>query len=194
MSQIDIQYYKTASTEFIMGSYDDKLCMLDFRYRKMRNTVDSRIKKLLNAEYVEQDNAVLKQTRQQLDEYFSSKREEFEIPLLMLGTEFQKSVWEELLKIPYGKTASYLELSKAIGNEKAVRAVANANGANAISIIIPCHRIIGSDRSLTGYAGGLPLKKKLLELEKILLAKNGSVKEFPFCKDVSVYINKNYYS
>jgi len=175
MNQIDIQYYKIASTEFILGSYEGKLCMLDFRYRKMRKSVDSRIKKLLNAEYVEQNNAVLKQTRQQLDEYFLSKRKEFEIPLLMLGTEFQKNVWEELLKIPYGKTASYLELSKAVGNKKAVRAVANANGANAISIIIPCHRIIGSDGSLTGYAGGLPLKKKLLELENNLFTITGSI-------------------
>jgi len=86
----------------------------------------------------------------------------------MLGSDFQKSVWKALLEIPYGKTASYLELAKKIGNEKAVRAVANANGANAIGIIIPCHRIIGSDGSLTGYGGGLPLKKKLLELENNL--------------------------
>ena len=166
MNKINVQYYKLAFTEFIMGSYDNKLCMLDFRYRKKRDTVDNRIKKLLNAGYVELDDEVLKQTRQQLDEYFSLQRKSFEIPLLMLGTEFQKSVWEALVKIPYGKTSSYLELSKSIGNEKAVRAVANANGANAIGIIIPCHRIIGSDGSLTGYAGGLTLKKKLLELEK----------------------------
>ena len=109
-------------------------------------------------------------TRAQLDEYFLAKRSEFNIPLLMLGTTFQKSVWNALLRIGYGKTASYLELSKIIGNEKAVRAVANANGANAIAIIIPCHRIIGSDGSLTGYAGGLALKKKLLELENNLFS------------------------
>ena len=168
MNQINIQYYKIASTEFILGSYSDKLCMLDYRYRKMRDSVDTRMKKLLNAEYIEKDNAVLKETRKQLDEYFAMKRKKFELPFLMVGTEFQKSVWKELEKIPYGQTASYLELSKAIGNEKAVRAVANANGANAIGIIIPCHRIIGSDGSLTGYAGGLPLKKKLLELENNL--------------------------
>ena len=168
MNKINIQYYKIASTEFILGSYGDKLCMLDYRYRKMRDLVDSRIKKLLNAEYIEKDDEVLKKTRRQLEEYFSSKRKEFELPLLMVGTEFQKSVWEALLKIPYGQTASYLDLSKVIGNEKAVRAVANANGANAIAIIVPCHRIIGSDGSLTGYAGGLPLKKKLLELENNL--------------------------
>ncbi|MFT5661797.1 MAG: methylated-DNA-[protein]-cysteine S-methyltransferase [Sulfurimonas sp.] len=103
MNQINIQYYKIASVEFIMGSYNGKLCMLDYRYRKMRDTVDGRIKKLLNAEYIEKDSEILKETRHQLDEYFSMKRREFEIPLLMVGTEFQKNVWEGLLKIPYGK-------------------------------------------------------------------------------------------
>jgi methylated-DNA-[protein]-cysteine S-methyltransferase len=100
--------------------------------------------------------------------YFANERKNFDIPLLMVGTDFQRSVWDGLIKIPYGNTASYLELSKNIGNEKAVRAVANANGANAISILIPCHRIIGSDGALTGYAGGLPAKKRLLELESNL--------------------------
>ena len=168
MHQVNIQYYKTQYAEFILGSYDGKLCILDFRYRKKRTAVDSRIKKALNAEYIEKDDEVLQKTRLQLDEYFMMKRSEFDIPLLMLGTAFQKSVWNALLKIPYGETASYLELSKIIGNEKAVRAVANANGANAIGIIIPCHRIIGSNGKLTGYAGGLSLKKRLLELENNL--------------------------
>ena len=85
----------------------------------------------------------------------------------MVGTDFQKSVWEALMNIPYGKTVSYLELSQNIGKPKAVRAVANANGANALSLFIPCHRIIGKDGSLTGYAGGLEIKKKLLELETL---------------------------
>lgn len=168
MNQVNIQYYKTKYAEFIIGSYNGKLCMLDFRYRKMRKTVDNRIKKTLNAEFIEKDDELLKETRKQLNEYFDMKRREFDIPILMLGTEFQKSVWKALLKITYGKTASYLELSKIIGKEKAVRAVANANGANSIGIIIPCHRIIGSNGELTGYAGGLALKKRLLELENNL--------------------------
>ena len=134
----------------------------------MRKSVDDRIKKLLDADYIEVDDELLKETRKQIDEYFIMQRQEFTLPLLMVGTEFQKSVWNALLKIPYGKTASYLELSKIIGNEKAVRAVANANGANAIAIIIPCHRIIGTNGKLTGYGGGLPLKKKLLDLENNL--------------------------
>ena len=106
----------------------------------------------------------------QLKEYFDGKRKTFDIPLLTIGTDFQKSVWDGLIKIPYGTKASYLELSKNIGNEKAVRAVASANGANAIGILIPCHRIIGSNGDLVGYAGGLPAKKKLLELESNLFS------------------------
>ena len=87
------------------------------------------------------------------------------MPIHLIGTEFQKSVWKQLQEIPYGETRSYLKLSQELGNEKAIRAVASANGANGISIIIPCHRIIGSNKELVGYAGGLPGKKKLLELE-----------------------------
>lgn len=173
MNKINIQYYKTSYAEFILGSYEGKLCMLDYRYRKMRESIDNRLKKALTAEYMQEDSNVLVQTRKELDEYLKSERKEFDVPLLMLGSEFQQSVWRALLKIPYGKTVSYLELSKNIGNEKAVRAVANANGANAISIIVPCHRIIGSDGSLTGYAGGLSLKKKLLELENNLFNPQG---------------------
>ena len=168
MNQINIQYYKTKYGEFILGSYDEKLCMVDFRYRKMRKTIDDRIKKGLNAEFIEQDNEVLQKTRLQLGEYFNMRRRTFDIPIQMVGTNFQRSVWEALLKVPYGTTSTYLQLAKDINNEKAVRAVANANGANAIGIIIPCHRIIGTNGELTGYAGGLPLKKCLLELEQNL--------------------------
>jgi len=135
----------------------------------MRKAVDARITKALKAEYIEKDDALLKETRQELDEYFKKERKTFDIPLLTIGTDFQKSVWEALLKIPYSTTSSYLQLAKDIGNEKAVRAVANANGANAIGIIIPCHRIIGSNGELTGYAGGLHVKKRLLKLEEASL-------------------------
>jgi methylated-DNA-[protein]-cysteine S-methyltransferase len=102
---------------------------------------------------------------QQLDEYFNKKREIFDLPLDLQGTDFQKRVWNELLKIPFGKTISYKELSLRLGDIKAIRAVAAANGANPVSIIVPCHRVIGSDGSLTGYAGGLWRKRWLLEHE-----------------------------
>ena len=101
----------------------------------------------------------------QLQEYFIGVRKDFNLKLHPNGTDFQYSVWEELKKIPYGKTRSYMEQTKALGNLKAIRAVASANGKNPISIIIPCHRVIGSDGSLTGYAGGIWRKKWLLEHE-----------------------------
>lgn len=169
MNQINIQYYKTKIGKLILGSFDGKLCILDFEYRKMRKTVDSRIKKNLKAEFVEQDDKVLKETRKQLDEYFDRYRKKFDIPLLIVGTDFQKSVWNALIEVPYGETSTYLQLAKDIGNEKSVRAVASANGANAIALIIPCHRIIGSDGNLVGYGGGLPIKKRLLKLEQSIL-------------------------
>ena len=168
MNKISIQYYKSPVGEILLGSYEGKLCIADWKYRRMRTTIDSRIQKGLKAEYVEECSAVIEETIKQMQEYFAGERKVFDIPLLMVGTEFQKSVWEGLMQIPYGTTASYLELSKNIGNEKAVRAVASANGANSISIMIPCHRIIGSNGDLVGYAGGLPAKKKLLELERNL--------------------------
>jgi len=101
----------------------------------------------------------------QLEEYFSGQRREFTVPLEFAGTEFQCRVWSELKKIPYGETVSYAELARRIGNPAAVRAVAAAVGANPISIFVPCHRVVGSDGSLTGYAGGLDAKRLLLDLE-----------------------------
>jgi methylated-DNA-[protein]-cysteine S-methyltransferase len=101
----------------------------------------------------------------QLDEYFRGERKEFNVEINPAGTEFQSKVWNLLKKIPYGKTLSYLELSKQFGDEKAIRAIASANGKNPIPIIIPCHRVIGNDGKLTGYAGGLLKKQWLLEHE-----------------------------
>jgi len=166
MNQINIQYYKTKVGEFILGSFDSKLCMLDWRYRRMRTTIDNRIRNGLKAEYVENGDELIDKAIEQLDEYLHGDRSRFDIPLLMAGTEFQKSVWNALIKVPYGHTSTYLQLAENVNNKKAVRAVASANGANAISLIIPCHRIIGSNGDLVGYAGGLPVKKRLLELEK----------------------------
>jgi methylated-DNA-[protein]-cysteine S-methyltransferase len=166
MTDICIQYHKTKIGELVLGSFEDKLCLLDFRYRKMRKVVDARLKKGLNSFFIEEDSEIIEKTRSELDEYFQENRQEFDVPIQMVGTDFQKSVWNALLKITYGTTSSYLQLAKYINNEKAVRAVAGANGANAIAIMIPCHRIIGSNGELVGYAGGLPTKKRLLTLEQ----------------------------
>ncbi|HEX6928917.1 MAG TPA: methylated-DNA--[protein]-cysteine S-methyltransferase [Gammaproteobacteria bacterium] len=103
----------------------------------------------------------------QLEEYFAGKRRDFDLPLAPHGTAFQQRVWNALLKIPFGKAVSYSDIAQRIGNPNAVRAVGLANGRNPIPVIIPCHRVIGKDGSLTGYGGGLPIKKKLLALEGI---------------------------
>ena len=121
---------------------------------------------LLSSDNDENNDETINNAIEQLDEYLRGDRTNFNIPLLMVGTEFQKSVWSALLKVPYGLTSTYLQLAENVNNKKAVRAVASANGANAISLIIPCHRIIGSNGELVGYAGGLPVKKRLLELEQ----------------------------
>lgn len=110
---------------------------------------------------------VLQQTIAQLQEYFSGSRKQFELPLQPEGTDFQQKVWEQLNSIPFGKTASYLDVAKAVSGEKAIRAVGAANGKNPICLIVPCHRVIGSDGSLTGYAGGLWRKEWLLQHEGI---------------------------
>lgn len=165
MESIKIQYFDTPYGELILGAYKEQLCMCDWRYRKMRTAIDNRLQKLLNAEYVEEKSDVIDLTITQLKEYFEGSRKTFNIPLLFAGTDFQKTVWKALLEIPYGSVDTYAGLSKKIDNTLAIRAVAAANGANAISILVPCHRIIGSDGKLIGYAGGLTAKKGLLELE-----------------------------
>ena len=111
------------------------------------------------------DTDVLAKCRQQLDEYFSGERKTFDFPVKQEGTLFQEKVWNELLHIPYGKTISYRQLSQMIGNVKSIRSVGTANGRNSLPIVVPCHRVIGSDGSLTGYGGGLWRKKWLLEHE-----------------------------
>lgn len=164
---IKIRRYESPCGTLVLGSYGDKLCLCDWQVEKHRDHVNRRLKRVLNAEFEEGRSDIIEKAMRQLDEFFAGTRREFEIPLLFAGTDFQKTVWEELLKIPYGQTISYGEMARRIGMPKAVRAVANANGANSISIFAPCHRVIGSDRSLTGYGGGLDAKRKLLELEEI---------------------------
>ncbi len=165
MPQISIHHFENELGHFIAGAYQGKLCLLDYRYRKMRARVDARIRKGLGAGFVEQNEAVIAQTQEQLAEYLQGRRTHFDIPLLLVGTPFQKRVWQALQQIPFGATLSYQQLAQTIGRASAVRAVATANGANAIAILVPCHRVIGSNSSLTGYAGGLRVKERLLELE-----------------------------
>lgn len=117
--------------------------------------------------FEEKETAILIRAKKQIIEYFNKKRKVFDIPISLKGTEFQKSVWNALLEIPYGKTQTYKQISEKIGKPKAYRAVGMANNRNPIAIIIPCHRVIGCDGSLIGYAGGIEVKRYLLNLENI---------------------------
>lgn len=162
---IRVQYYQSPCGELILGSKGDALCLCDWQNEQRRQLIDRRIQKGLQVGYITAESEVIAKAIVQLDEYFERKRRTFDIPLLFVGTDFQKAVWNELLQVAYGTTESYATLSGRLGNAKAVRAVAAANGANALSIFVPCHRIIGSNHALTGYAGGLSAKQLLLELE-----------------------------
>lgn len=120
------------------------------------------------------DDAMNETAKTQLQEYFAGTRKQFEIPIMLYGTPFQKAVWTELTKIPYGETRSYKDIALAIGASKAVRAIGGANNRNPIPVIIPCHRVIGSNGALVGYGGGLPIKECLLSLEDVPFATSAS--------------------
>ncbi|HLX21723.1 MAG TPA: methylated-DNA--[protein]-cysteine S-methyltransferase [Usitatibacter sp.] len=114
------------------------------------------------------NDPVLRECARQIDEYFDGKRTEFDLPLAPAGTDFQQRVWNEIARIPYGKTITYAELARRAGAEGSARAAGAATGRNPITLVVPCHRVVGSDGSLTGYAGGLPRKTRLLEIEGVL--------------------------
>ncbi|MBE2273288.1 MAG: bifunctional transcriptional activator/DNA repair protein Ada [Flavobacteriales bacterium] len=166
---VDLKRIETPLGTMIACADDNGICMLEFSDRKALPTELKEISKYFNANIIQGENPHFKVLEEELEEYFKGKRKDFTVPLSPVGTAFQKNVWEVLRKIPYGTTRSYQEQAKILGNPKAVRAVANANGLNKISIIIPCHRVIGSDGKLTGYGGGIWRKQKLLELEKAIL-------------------------
>lgn len=149
----------------VAGASDEALFLLEFADRRMLPRQLRTLHRRLGCVFAPGDNAVLARTAEQVDLYFRGETGTPDIPLDAPGTPFQETVWAALREIPYGATASYAELATAIGEPSAVRAVANANGANRIAIAIPCHRIIGSDGKLTGYGGGLWRKRRLLELE-----------------------------
>ena len=163
---ISLQHYESPAGTLLIGAFENRLCLCDWAERKSRESIDRRICQGLNGRFVTQACSTTEEAIRQLDEYFEGRRQAFDIPLLMIGTAFQKLVWEGLKGIGYGTTCSYGELASLLGRPSAVRAVANANGANALSIFIPCHRVIGTDGTLTGYAGGLDAKRFLLGLEK----------------------------
>ena len=148
------------------------ICLLEFTDRKDLDKQIENLKSNLKSEIVPGKNDHLQQIDKQLDGYFKGERKKFQLSLVLTGTTFQNKVWNALQEISFGETITYLKLSKNLGNPKAIRAVAGANGANKMAIIIPCHRVIGSDGSMTGYAGGIWRKQWLLEHESKQIAIN----------------------
>lgn len=158
--------FETPLGTMIACAGEQGICLLEYSDRQMLKMELMSLSKFLNATIIQRTNKHFDKLLKQLTEYFEGKRKDFTVPIITHGTEFQKSVWAELQKIPYGSTRSYRQQAIALKRPEAVRAVANANGMNRIAIIIPCHRVIGTNGHLTGYGGGLWRKKWLLELEK----------------------------
>ena len=168
-SVINITRILTPAGPMFAGAVDEGICLLEFTDRRMIETQFKRLGQLFCAVCVPGNHPHFDLLEAQLKEYFAGERTEFDLPLAIPGSDFQRKVWKALVDIPYGRTRSYQEQATAIGNPKAVRAVARANGDNRLAIIIPCHRVIGKDGSLTGYGGGLWRKELLLRLEGSLL-------------------------
>lgn len=157
---------KTPKLLMFAASFEDELILFVPFEEEFCNSKLKSFQKLLKASIIIEDERKFDQLKIEIYEYFNQKREKFTIKLKFIGTPFQIKCWEVLQKIPYGKTISYKDESKKIGNEKAFRAVANANGKNNFSIIVPCHRVIANDGKIGGYTGGVWIKEYLLDLEK----------------------------
>ena len=164
---VQLQYLPSPCGELLLGSVGNELCLCDWASMPCSERYCRRLSRLLGAEFREEPSAVIDCAAWQLEEYFAGKRREFSIKLRPVGTVFQQRVWQALLTIPYGQTCSYIDVARSIGCERGVRAVAQAIGANALAVFIPCHRVVGADGSLTGFAGGLQAKRRLLEVEGV---------------------------
>lgn len=149
-------YFESPAGRLCLGADGTGICTLFFCGKEAEK----------EGEFVEK-TPLLEQAVRELQEYFAGKRKIFQVPLSLHGTDFQMKVWKELMKIPYGETRSYKQIAEAVGNPLAYRAVGMANNRNPVGIIVPCHRVIGMNGGLTGYAGGMEIKRKLLELEKM---------------------------
>jgi len=167
---IRVDRFGTPLGPMLVAATDTHLCLLEFVDRRLLPNQVKRLRTHLNAAFVPGRNDLIAQTEREIGEYFEGKRRDFAIPLVAPGTEFQKTVWEALTRIPYGETMSYGELATAIGRPGAVRAVGTTNGLNALAIVVPCQRVVGADGKLVGYGGGLWRKERLLELEESVVS------------------------
>lgn len=157
---------ETPCGPLLLGAVEDRIVICDWLDGGSHDRVAHTLFRRLNADFEEGTTPVLEIAIAQLDEYFGRQRKAFDLPRLYVGTDFQRQVWKVINAIPYGMTITYGELARKIGRPSSVRAVANATGANPMSILTPCHRVIGSDGTLTGYGGSLPVKNYLLKLEQ----------------------------
>lgn len=163
---VNVTYIETDLGLMVAAATEKGICMFEFSDYKLIDLEFRQLSEEFKAPLVQGENPHFDTLRKQLEEYFNGERKNFDISLDLAGTEFQKKVWLSLVQIPYGSTTTYAKQAELLGKPTAVRAVANANGKNKISIILPCHRVIGADGTLTGYGGGIWRKKKLLEFEK----------------------------
>ena len=150
----------------LVAATEEAVCLLEFVDRRMLPRQVERIRRRMGVVFTPGRNGVIARTEHEINEYFRGRLEGFTVPIEMNGSDFQRAVWTELVAIPSGETRSYAEIAAAVGRPTAVRAVGTANGANALAIIIPCHRVIGADGRLAGYGGGLWRKQRLLDLER----------------------------
>lgn len=162
---IKVTRYDSPFGQMLVGTVGKAVCLCEWSDSYKSTRIYYSVSRRLGARYIESGSPTARLLMNELDEYFAGLRTEFTLPLMMAGTPFQCRVWEKLVEIPFGETISYAGLARRVGNPGAFRAVAQIVGANPISILVPCHRVIGSDGRLTGYAGGLEIKRRLLDLE-----------------------------
>ncbi len=165
-NEIHITKIETELGEMFSLSSEEYLYLLEFNDTHKKEKKLIRFKKFFGVDFIESENEITAKVKEEIELYFSGNLFQFTVPIKLFGTDFQKKVWKELMKIPYGQTISYKELAFRVGNEKAYRAVANANGANSIPIIIPCHRVINKNGNMGGFSAGIHRKKWLLEHER----------------------------
>lgn len=157
--------YVSPVGELVLGAYGGRICLCDWAGSSRSGANARRIGKFLDADFAEGECEATVRVAAELDEYFAGNRTEFSVEMLLVGTEFQRLLWTELTRIRYGEVISYAELASRVGCRPGVRAVASAVASNALSILLPCHRVVGSNGKLTGYAGGFEAKRWLLNLE-----------------------------
>jgi AraC family transcriptional regulator of adaptative response/methylated-DNA-[protein]-cysteine methyltransferase len=164
-TRVSVEILQTPLGPMYAAATRQALCLLEFTDRKALARQIKRVQSHLNAFFIPGGNAATRQAAEQLKQYFASQREVFDLPLDLCGTDFQQRAWEALMRIPYASTRTYQQQAQAINRPAAIRAVASANAANPLAIVVPCHRVIGKNNTLAGYAGGIWRKRYLLELE-----------------------------